>query len=54
MAYKGSTKIIYLTFGKYFGPLHRLVYAGAKTQTTDDKDKQNSRITDRQTFLKFV
>ena len=48
---RGTIKIIYLTFSKYFRPLHKLVQAGARTQTTDDYDRQNSRITDRQTIL---
>ena len=48
----GSTRIKYLTFIKYFRHLHILVKAGARTQT--DEERHNSKITNRQTFHRFV
>ena len=55
LSHRGSIRIIYLIFGKYSRPLHKLVYAGARTQTiTTTDDRQNSRITDTQTFLRIV
>ena len=47
------TRIIYLTFIKYFRPLHKLMEAVYALQTTTTIDRQNSEITDRQTFLIF-
>ena len=44
----GSTTKIYLTLRKYFRPLHKLVYAGAWTQTTATTDNDNQNY--RQTF----
>ena len=50
----GSTKIIYLTFSEY-SRLHKLEHTQERRTTTDDR--QNFRITDRQSFetcLKMV
>ena len=48
----GSTTTTYLTFIKCSRPLHKLVEAGARTQTDDDR--QNSIITDKHIFLRFI
>ena len=48
----GISRIIYGIFSKYFRPLHKLGYAGSRSKGSGDR--QNSRITDIQTFLRFV
>ena len=50
----GSTTLIYQIFNKYSRPIHKLCKQERRNRQTtiieDDDDRQNSRITDRQTF----